>query len=384
MKKKDFLFVIYDFKDNLKKIYKLLLSGIAGYIVGLIISTQKIFFYSSLIVVILVLVIAYIDKKDPNSFDIVKALKRELRNKNWNEVVILAYPLSRPLWLSGRYSLRIKIGEIVKSALNHISDSIYIGDRCYNREFIFASILIDDLGWTKYMVGQMEAAVKNIEDGIDIAVKGENYDIAIKGYRHLAGIYVRENKFDSLEEVSKKLVELAPYISSYDNKVEIEANTKYTYAEIYLHKKDFQNAIKCCKEVQETYKNLHDDARCVKTMDLFGRIYMEMEDNRTAINKFSEGMEMALQSGRKERFLRMALKYFELNYKIQNTENCYDDTRYSNDIIEFDSIIENVKSISMEVQQVSAYRKIYKIYRKLKKVMKINLKKNMINSDIGD
>lgn len=382
MKKKDFLFAIYDIKDNLKKIYELLLSGIVGYIVGLIISSQKNFFYSSAIVIMLVLVIAYIDKKDPDNFDIIKVLKRELRNKNWNEVVILAYPLSRPLWLSGRYSLRIKIGEIVKNALNHISDPIYIGDRCYNREFIYASILIDDLGWTKYMMGQMEAAIKNIEDGIEIAVKEQNYDIAIKGYRHLAGICVRENKYDRLEEVSKKLVELASYIGSYDNEVEIEANTKYTYAEIYLHKKDFQNAIKYCEEVQETYKNFHDNARCVKTMDLFGRIYMEMGDNRTALNKFSEGMEIALQSGRKERYLRMALKYFELNYKIQNTENCYDDTEYSNDIIEFDSIIENVKSISMEVQQVSAYRKIYKIYKKLKKIMKINLKKNMINSDV--
>ena len=76
MKKKDLLFVIYDIKDNLKNIYKLLLSGIAGYIVGLIISSQKTFFYSSAIVIILVLVIAYIDKKDPDSFDIVKVLKR--------------------------------------------------------------------------------------------------------------------------------------------------------------------------------------------------------------------------------------------------------------------------------------------------------------------
>lgn len=382
MKKKDFLFVIYDIKDNLKKLYKLLLSGIAGYIVGLIISSQKIFFFSTAVVIILVFIIAFIDKKDPDSFDIIKVLKRELRNRDWNEVVILAYPLSRSLWLSGRYSLRIKIGEILKRALDHISAPIYIGDRCYNRNFLYASILIDDLGWTKYMMAQLEAAIKNIEDGIEMAVKSKNFDIAIKGYRHLAGIYVRENKFDSLEDVSKKLVDLAPCIASYDNKLEIEANTKYTFAEIYLHKKDFQNAIKYCKEVQETYTNLQDNARCVKTMDLFGRIYMEMGDHKSALNTFSAGMEIALQSGRKERYLRIALKYFELNYQIHNAKKCYDDTEYSNDIIEFDTIMRNVKSISMDVQQVSIYRKVYKIYKKMKKMMKINLKKNIINSDI--
>lgn len=376
--KRTFYYLIKNrtFKKILLEIIKLFFSSLVGFMLGLALHDFRKFIAGLILLIITSIIVAIINKKDINSFDIVNVLKNEAEAGNWTDVVCLGYPLSRPLWNSGRYLLRIKIGEMVKDAISRIPNEIVIGDKHYNCNYIHASLLIDDLGWTRYMNHQLQKAESNIKAGISIAKENKDYDIALKGYRHLAGISVREDNDTLLQEVLNELDNLQPFVEGYNNIKEINANRDYTRAEIYLKKKDYDNALHMVKDVQEIYEALKDEGRLVKTLDLSGRIYLAKGDYQRAKIEFLKGMNSALNSGRKERYLRIAISYFELNSKIVEIDTNYLEEEYYRDKVEFEKIFVNVTKIAEEVQQEIRLKDLHRNYKYLKKAMKKRVKEN--------
>ena len=122
---------------------------------------------------------------------IIANLHIAFQEERWEEVIKIGSVLSRPLWVTGKYKLRVEVGKLVEAAASY-------NDRPHQQ----ASALIDDLGWTKFVLGDVGAGKKYISHGISIAEKCSDSYMAHKGYRHLSAISMEE---DNLEKARKYL-----------------------------------------------------------------------------------------------------------------------------------------------------------------------------------
>lgn len=96
---------------------------------------------------------------------IVEELFSAYQGKRWQQTVLIGKFLSRPFWLSGKYEMRAQIGRMVEDAAAKCGDSE-----------TRASALVDDMGWTAFVLGDTESAIKHINDGLRVAREiGGNY-----------------------------------------------------------------------------------------------------------------------------------------------------------------------------------------------------------------
>lgn len=165
------------------------------------------------IILIFVLLLALISYKKSNAFNLLNILKRDLKDGNWMEIIRIAFPLSKPLWISKNYELRVKHGELIKKACDNLIglniNTVIINDTPISTKSILSSVLIDDLGWTLYKYNKKNRGevLQNINKGIELA-ENENITNVIKGYRHLSGIASENGKFQEMDTYHKKMQEL--------------------------------------------------------------------------------------------------------------------------------------------------------------------------------
>ncbi len=120
---------------------------------------------------ILVLIDIINEKKNsnimPNENIVSKKLKDAMKawyeDEKYGEVITFGKALGRALYISASYQTRIEVGEIVKKAAEHLDDDL-----------LLTNILLDDLGWTKFLCGQKNA-VNDIQEGIDLATRNNYY-----------------------------------------------------------------------------------------------------------------------------------------------------------------------------------------------------------------
>lgn len=242
------------------------------------------------------------DKSD----SLVIILEKAYNEKRWHEVVKIGRPLSESLWYTGKYDLRVKIGEMIASAAGLCEEYA-----------IQAETLLDDLGWTKIRLNEFELGKKNIEHGLKVANDHSLFYLIAKGYRHLADINLAEacnfwtlrymdygnkhlpkviTKTRELGECFafyEKAISILPSIPNEKKRMEMEGNLKYTLAKYFLVKRDFDNALKAVEESQNLYKSISDKDREVKLYNLRGKIYMEIGRESDAEAAYQEGLRQA-------------------------------------------------------------------------------------------
>lgn len=120
--------------------------------------------------------------------DYAKQLHADARD---HPIVTLRNNSSLMLHILGFHELRIQLGELA------LKSAVVIGDNATRAE-----VLIDDLGWANFTLGNVELAVKNIDRGVQIAKESklnktgtELLRLSLceaKGLRHLALINYRQ------------------------------------------------------------------------------------------------------------------------------------------------------------------------------------------------
>lgn len=249
-----------------------------------------------------------LDEKDyvDNNDSLVNILETAYNAKRWHEVVKIGRPLSESLWYTGKYDLRVKIGEMIASAAG----------LCEEYE-IQAETLLDDLGWTRIRLNQIESGKRNIEHGLKVAEDHSLYYLIAKGYRHLADIHLAEacnfwtlrymdwgnqhlpkvitkvRELDECYNFYEKAISVLPSITNTNKRVEMEGNLKYTLSKYYLIKREFDNALRAVDEAQNLYNTLSDEDREVKLFNLRGKIFMEMGKEGDAESAYQEGLRKA-------------------------------------------------------------------------------------------
>lgn len=324
---------------NVKKITKSLLewliSGLIGATIGLFFAADFIpavvvtFALSFILFIILVRAV-----REDQKYDILGILKAEIKAGNYPIVIQMGYTLSRSLHLSGRYTLREAIGEQVIKACEKLEPTrkLRINDTIIPIKRIEAKTYVDDLGWNKYLLGQAEVAIENIKTGISIAESVSEFDVAIKGYRHLIGIYYKQDMQDEKKEAESKafdILESDEYKKLFSDEKEYEhavAEFEYAYATTLIDE-DSEKALAIAYKVQRIFSSekTEDMDRYCKTFGLIGSIYARF--NRPDMLKnakkiFLEGIKLCEKHGRSERLIVITIDYIDLMAKMAN--NCPD------------------------------------------------------------
>lgn len=264
------------------------------------------------LVVIGIIVFLLIDirkeKERKKQFDLLEILRNDKENQKWNEIIRLAYPLSRPLWLAKKYKLRVQFGRLVEESCNHLHNqkNIRIGKEDKSIKSILSEVLIDDLGWTQYKIHSnfKETARSSIQSGIEKAKKYNDYPVVIQGYRHLSGISSecgedKEPVNDHLKEI-QKIMDSQGYKETVDEKKQESIYTaiEYTYARNkirFIRNKGMDGKAKdelieeIFKHIDNSEKGLkgHDEDRYAKIFLVKAEAFM-LRNDISSLNKADE------------------------------------------------------------------------------------------------
>lgn len=229
--------------------------------------------------------------------DVMSALVSEMQqafnNKRWKEVIRIGAALSRPLWITGRYPLRIQLGTLVESA------AAYEGNRAAQ-----AAALIDDLGWTKAALGRFDEARASVEHGVKLARDAGQHYLVSKGNRHLAGI---ATKLSQLDEAAQFLAAArAASVSVDDARLRNELEASFCYSEAVQQRRRglFPEALRNYEEAQRRFTELGDQDRYVKCYGSIGDTYLQTKNIAAAKDSYRTGLSLARQASRKDAELR--------------------------------------------------------------------------------
>jgi hypothetical protein len=289
---------------------------------------------------------------DNNIFNLLNILKKDIKEENWAEIIRIAFPLSKPLWISRNYELRIKHGELIKQACDKLIgievEEIIIDDKPFKVKYIMSSVLVDDLGWTLYEFDKerIEEIEQNITEGIKLAEDEKYIYGVIKGWRHLSGIKGESNHFDEMQRINDKLKMIQSGLESKDLPIEelnpIKASVSYAIAksELFRLEKVFKNLPKedNKKRVNEILKHLEISISCfggnsgarehVRSLYVMAKVYLkinsfygrevERDDLDTAVKHLNNGLNLCKIHGLREDNIRISkLLLEEKNIRIR-------------------------------------------------------------------
>lgn len=238
----------------------------------------------------------HIAEKQDVTAVIVAEMQKAFTDRRWEEVVRLGCALSRPLWITGRYALRIQLGTLVESAASY-SQNVRAQ----------AAALIDDLGWTKASMGRHDEARRHIEHGIKLARQiGDEY-LVCKGYRHLSGIAMRETDLSrAVSYLAEAKASLAA-VSDVRLKSELEANFLYVEGVLLRRKGAYDEAITRLEEAQRRFTAMDDRDRAAKCFSAMGDAHLAARSIAAAKDSYRIGLAVARKLTRKDAELRCLL-----------------------------------------------------------------------------
>jgi tetratricopeptide (TPR) repeat protein len=249
------------------------------------------------------------------SFELAKIVEENHKAKNYVEVVRFGSQLSRPLWLSGMYLDRIRIGEMIGDAAPRVN--------MYKEQIV---AFIDDIGWTNAVLGNLEKAERNIYYGIRLANERGMFYFAAKGERHLAGICQRyRNDINKGITHFERAMEFADKIQDNVDKLEMKAGILFGQADMYITSGQYNQALSAALESKNIYKTLGDqEERLVKSHSQLGRISLGLKDMQKAKDIFLAGLEEARRLHRRDEIASNLVGagevYFENEAYVRATE----------------------------------------------------------------
>lgn len=381
------------FKEIFLFLVKQSISAVVGFILALLLTNMVAFAISLAIFIFVALIVSAIASNKKLQFDLLSIIKEARKHGHWIEIVRLGFPLSRQLWLSGRYNLRIAIGEFVKEAAFSIDETkdIKIGNNVYNINYIRASVLIDDLGWTKFYIRQNdEDAERNILSGVDIAEKNSFIDLAIKGKRHLIGIYSKKNKNTDVEKMFLEIERLKNNLSDNTKINEIDADLLRSRSICFFMKEQWYDSINYAKNAKEQYIIINNYEKFVETFDLIAEGYIKLHEWNNAEFEITQGLNAAQKWEQNEKYIKLVILMFNLkNSFLANSltfkESDFAINKYKEMFNDAQGRCKKVENDQLLYELKYAYKSFLILYKKTCKQSKQDRnKKGIIHYTQGD
>lgn len=334
----------------------------------------------------------------------IQAVEKASKNSDWLQVYTLCEPLSSALWKMSKLRLRVKIAEKMKEAVGKIGNGISeINDKPFNYYQKMASIYIDDLGYTKYMLAnnsnEIRNAIQNINDGIAFAEDKRvdsinSYVYRLKGLRHLVAIFNDGRYPDNENGPIDKFEELISKIEDYLNKEEKDnflfeqlQCSKYAYYKYELNQTKEIETINCIinkiNELNEMFKTLKKSEWQEKCEQLIWEVQYNRNDDRTLIEKNMVQIEKKLDEcfiwpNRRIKLLNLYIKYVNLRMKNHSYDSLYNlnnvKDKVNNLIIKYKKVIIHCENSILKNQleeEIDLFYKTLKYEKRRIKSLKI-------------
>jgi tetratricopeptide (TPR) repeat protein len=227
------------------------------------------------------------------SLELVGIINTLYEEEKFLDVVRFGSTISRYLWINGHNKERIAIGELVEDAASKES-----------RVAEQVAALIDDIGWTYYIVGDATKAITNITNGVEKALENELFYFAAKGERHLAGISKHNNKINDFTQHLTNAETYTAKILDKSDKNEMEASLLLARAKYFFETQALDEAEITAKKAMDIFRN--DLDRIVKVHQLLGNIYAKQGKIQKAKDEFNKGYESS-KNIRKDEFAKNAV-----------------------------------------------------------------------------
>ncbi|MDP2722248.1 MAG: hypothetical protein Q8O72_05795 [Bacteroidales bacterium] len=228
-------------------------------------------------------------KVDENKlqYNIIEIINDSYDSERWQEVCDIGALLSRHLWLTGQYQLRIEIGKKIEQAAFNI-----------DLKSLRARTLIDDLGWTSYIIGENQNAKKHITDGLMISKEIKDFYMLAKGNRHLAAINRQNSKYDVAKFHLKEANKYAKNIVNEKDKETLSASLLLSEGKLNNELGKIDESLKLFNKALEVYKNIKDIGREVKVYSLIAKIQLKLNQKEEAYKMAYHGRKLAFDLGR--------------------------------------------------------------------------------------
>lgn len=184
----------------------LLVSAVVGFVLSRVGDSDITCTCATIIVVSFILFWFLYNIIDANA-DYMKMINREFKNEHWYDAFYLAFPICATLRRMGKYNQAIKVALKINQVLNKINiqkiDNDWINMRDTSIDKIRERIMINDLGYTYFMLKKIRKAKQYIYQGISIAREGKGIEyVELKGYTILLQMVLVDyaNKFFDKEE----------------------------------------------------------------------------------------------------------------------------------------------------------------------------------------
>lgn len=228
-----------------------------------------------------------------HSDSICAILEEAINRKRYQEVISIGAHLSLPLWYTGKYALRIKVGQMVELASGQTGD-----------KKVQALTLIEDIGWTNVRLNNIEEGEKYIKRGLRIATDIKDKYLIAQANRNLADICLinSQNSFrisektNFLNNCEHYLNESLQMANSMENSIEKEGligNIYYTYCKYYQEANNIDIALEYLDKSLNQYKNCGLMEKQIKLFVLKGKLLLDLNKEDEAIDVFQEGLRLS-------------------------------------------------------------------------------------------
>jgi len=246
-------------------------------------------------------------------------LKGLSKKRKFREVIRLGNAISRILWLNMEYESRVQIGHIVHDATVMEND-----------EEARIRLLVDDIGWTNLFIGKKEFGIKNLQEGIELAEKGNYHFYASKGIRHMANVIMLFEKGNP-NLVKQYLDRVTPHIDRMtdgDDKIESILSYNYSMTEYLIYSGDITKALENSLQNKEAYSNVKDFDRLCKVFAQLGRIYYLNNDYAKAKEYFLRGVSLSEKQNRLDSIIKCYMGLVVCYYYDKHTPNLSEVSEY--------------------------------------------------------
>ena len=181
----------------------------------------------------------------------VETIREEFHRGNDREVIRVGEALSRPLFESGAFSVRLDIGRMVEEA----------AARSERRRVQYVA-LIDEIGWSLVELGRYGEATRQIQHGMRILESSPDVFYEATAHRHLGVIARRERRYDAAREHNAHAEELASGLEASHDRLAMVAGLQYAQASLSYYQADFPRA---AAEIDDAIASFHRPERRVST-----------------------------------------------------------------------------------------------------------------------
>lgn len=233
-------------------------------------------------------------------------------NEHYGDVITFGKALGRALYISASYETRIEIGELVKNAAERLNENLLLCD-----------ILLDDLGWTKFLCGQKESAIEDIKAALKIASENNYYKELSKGYRHLSAIAVSEwTSPEKAHEYLDKAYDACNFLEEGRDKEITFAGLLFASSELAFKEKNFDLAMQKARESENKRKKLREIDRHMRFYAQIGKIelYRPNGNIREARAYFRRGIDESESVNRIDELVKNAYGYAICSIKLGETK----------------------------------------------------------------